>query len=45
MRKSFDDYNETCEIVDSFAAIHPDNLGPFMLRGIASTEQYGHATP
>jgi hypothetical protein len=38
MRKTFDDYNETCEMIDGYAAIHPHNLGVLMLRG-----HFGHA--
>jgi hypothetical protein len=26
-RHTFDDYNETCEMIDGYAAIHPHNLG------------------
>jgi hypothetical protein len=43
MRHAFDDYNETCEMINGFAAIHPHNLGVLMLRGISSTGQFGHA--
>jgi hypothetical protein len=35
MRQSFDDYNETCQMIDGSAAIHPHNLGLLMLRGIS----------
>jgi hypothetical protein len=45
MRQSFDDYKETCMVIDSSAAIHPHNLGLLMLRGISSSSQYGHAKP
>jgi hypothetical protein len=38
MRHIFDDYNETCEIMDGSAAIHPYNL---MLGGISSTGHFG----
>jgi hypothetical protein len=34
MRQTFDDYNETCQMVDGSVAIHPHNLGLLMLRGI-----------
>jgi hypothetical protein len=34
MRQAFDDYNETCQMVDGSAAIHLHNLGLLMLRGI-----------
>jgi hypothetical protein len=43
MRQSFDDYNETCQMIDGFAAIRPHNLGLLMLRGISSSSQYGQA--
>jgi hypothetical protein len=35
MRQSFDDYNETCQMIDGSAAIHPHNMGLLMLRGIS----------
>jgi hypothetical protein len=37
MRRTFDDYNETFQVVDGSAAIHPHNLGLLMLRGFSST--------
>jgi hypothetical protein len=40
---TFDDYNETCQIVDGSAAIHPHNLGLRMLRGISSSGPHGQA--
>jgi hypothetical protein len=43
MRQTFDDYNETYEMIDGFAAFHPHNLGPLMLRGILSTGHFGRA--
>jgi hypothetical protein len=43
MRQTFDDYNETCEMIDGFAAIHPHNMGLLMLRGISNTDQFGQA--
>jgi hypothetical protein len=43
MRQTFDDYNETCEMVDGSAAIHPHNLGLLMLRGIFSSGPHGQA--
>jgi hypothetical protein len=43
MRQSFDDYNETCQMIDGYAAIHSHNLGLLMLRGISSSCEYGHA--
>jgi hypothetical protein len=43
MRKTFDDYNETCEMIDGYVAIHPHNLGLLMLRGISSTGNFGWA--
>jgi hypothetical protein len=43
MRQSFDDYNETSDMIDSSYAIHPHHLGLLMLRGISTTGQSGHA--
>jgi hypothetical protein len=43
MRQTFDDYNETCQLMDGCTAIHPHNLGLLMLRGISSTGPFGHA--
>jgi hypothetical protein len=43
MRLTFDDYNETCGMIDGSPAIHPHNLGLLMLRGISSTCQFGQA--
>jgi hypothetical protein len=43
MRQTFDDYNETCQMVDGSAAIHPHNLGLLMLRGIFSSGPRGQA--
>jgi hypothetical protein len=43
MRQTFDDYNETCQIVDGSAAIHPHNLGLLMLRCSSSTGPFGQA--
>jgi hypothetical protein len=43
MRQTFDDYNDTCQMVDGSAAIHPHNLGLLMLRGISSNGPHGHA--
>jgi hypothetical protein len=43
MRQTSDDYNETCELIDGAAAIHPHNLGLLMLRGISCTGPFGHA--
>jgi hypothetical protein len=43
MRQSFDDYNETCQMIDGSAAIHPHKMGLLMLRGISSSCQYGQA--
>jgi hypothetical protein len=37
-RKTFDDYNNTCEMIDGSAAIHPYNLGLLLLRGISSND-------
>jgi hypothetical protein len=43
MRQTFDDYNETCELMDGSAAIHPHNLGQLMMRGVSSNGPFGHA--
>jgi hypothetical protein len=43
MRQTFDDYNETCKMVDRSAAIHPHNHGLLMLRGISRTGPFGQA--
>jgi hypothetical protein len=45
MRQTFEDYNETCQLIDGSAAIHPHNLGLLMLRGISSTGSFGQAKP
>jgi hypothetical protein len=37
MKHTFDEYNETCEVIDGSAAINPPYLGLLMLRGISST--------
>jgi hypothetical protein len=36
MRQTFDDYNETYEMIDGSAAIQPHHLGLLMMRGISS---------
>jgi hypothetical protein len=41
MRQTFDDYNETCEMIDGFAAMHSLNPGLVMLRHISSTCHFG----
>jgi hypothetical protein len=43
MRQTFDDYNETCELIDGSAAIHPHNLSLLMQRGISSYRPFGYA--
>jgi hypothetical protein len=43
MRLTFDDYNETCQMIDGSAAIHPHNMGLLMLRGISSIGPFGQA--
>jgi hypothetical protein len=43
MRHSFDDYNETCELIDWYAPIHRHNLCMLMVRGISSSGPFGHA--
>jgi hypothetical protein len=43
MRQTFDDYNETCQMVYGSAAIHPHNLGLLMLRGISRSGPHGQA--
>jgi hypothetical protein len=43
MRQTFDDYNETCQLIDGSASTHSHNLGLLMLRGISSTGHFGQA--
>jgi hypothetical protein len=43
MHQTFDNYNETCEMIDGSDVIHPHNLGLLMLRGISTTSPYGQA--
>jgi hypothetical protein len=43
MCQTFDDYNETCEIIDGSAVILPHHLGLLMLRGISNTGPFGQA--
>jgi hypothetical protein len=43
MRQTFDDYNETCQMVDGSATIQPHNLGLLIMRGISSNGPHGHA--
>jgi hypothetical protein len=43
VRQTSDDYNETCQIIDGSAAIHPHNLGLLMVRGISNTGPFGKA--
>jgi hypothetical protein len=43
MRQTLDDYNETYQMADGSAAIHPHNLGLLMSRGISSTCPHGQA--
>jgi hypothetical protein len=43
MRQTFDDYNETCELIDGSAAIHPHNMGMLVPRGISNYGQFGQA--
>jgi hypothetical protein len=43
MRQTFDDYNETCQMIDGSATTHPHNLGLLMLRGISNTGPFGQA--
>jgi hypothetical protein len=43
MRQTFDDHNETCQMVDGYAAIHLHNFGLLMLRGISSSGPHGQA--
>jgi hypothetical protein len=42
MWQYFHDYNETCQMIDGSAAIHPHNMGLLMLHGISSSCHYGH---
>jgi hypothetical protein len=41
MRQTFDDYNETCEMINGSTTIHPHHLGLLMLRGISSNAPFG----
>jgi hypothetical protein len=43
MRQTFDDYNETYELIDGSATIHPHNMDMLMPRGISSNGPFGHA--
>jgi hypothetical protein len=43
MRQTFDDYIETCEMIDGLAAIHPHHLGLLMPGGISRTGPLGQA--
>jgi hypothetical protein len=43
MRQSFDDYYETCQMIDGSTVIHPHNVGLLMLRDISTSCYYGHA--
>jgi hypothetical protein len=43
LRQTFDKYNETCQLIDGSVAIHPDNLGLLMMRGISSSGPFGQA--
>jgi hypothetical protein len=44
MRHTFDDYNETCEMIDGSTAIHPHHLGLMMLHDISSNGPVAQAT-
>jgi hypothetical protein len=43
MRQTFNDYNETCEMINDSTTIHPHHLRRLMLRGISCTCQFGQA--
>jgi hypothetical protein len=43
MHQTFDDYNETCDMIDGSAAIYPHHLGLLMLRSISSLGPFGQA--
>jgi hypothetical protein len=43
LRQTFDDYNETRELIDGSAAIHPHNPGLLILRSISSNGPSGQA--
>jgi hypothetical protein len=43
IRQTFDDYNDTCDLIDGSAAIHPSNMRLLMLRGISSNGPFGQA--
>jgi hypothetical protein len=41
LRQTFDEYNETCQLIGGSAAVHPHNLGLLMLRGVSSSGPSG----
>jgi hypothetical protein len=43
MRQAFDNYNETCKMIDGSATIHHHQMGLLKLRGISSTIPFGQA--
>jgi hypothetical protein len=43
MRQTFNDYNETCEMIDGSATTHPHHMGLLMLRGISTNGPFVHA--
>jgi hypothetical protein len=43
MRQTFDDYNETCEMIDGSTTIHPHHMGLLILRGISNNRPFGQA--
>jgi hypothetical protein len=43
LKRMFEEYNEICQLIDGYAAIHPHNLGLLMLRGISSSGPFGQA--
>jgi hypothetical protein len=43
MRQSFDDYNESCDMIDGSTAIHLHHLSILMLHGISCNRQFGQA--
>jgi hypothetical protein len=43
LRQTFDEYNETCKLINGSATIHPHNLGLLMLRGNSISGPFGQA--
>jgi hypothetical protein len=43
MRRTFDDYNETFEMINGSSPVHPYIFGLLVLRGISNTGHFAHA--